>query len=140
MGRRAPGRDATVLILHATDGSRSADAACSLLEKMAHRGHIEVRALCVQPPEGRGQAEGPSAWEVAESAVTRLTASGFEAAPRVVEGVPADEIVRLTDRDSTDLTLLGAGNTTWLDRILLGSVCSRVLHASTGSILRCTTR
>jgi nucleotide-binding universal stress UspA family protein len=64
-----------------------------------------------------------------------LRAHGFRADGRLAEGWPPDEILGVIEGSRNDMTLMGSGSASWLGRVLLGSVATKVLHASTSSVL-----
>jgi nucleotide-binding universal stress UspA family protein len=72
---------------------------------------------------------------VVDEAVSALERDGFSAVGQVIEGYPGHEIVRSIELGDYDLTLVGAGSKGWAGRVLLGSVSTRVLHASPTSVL-----
>jgi nucleotide-binding universal stress UspA family protein len=51
----------------------------------------------------------------------------------LVEGIPDDEIIKLTHKD--DLIIMGSKGHSTLDRILVGSVSENVLHHSKASVM-----
>lgn len=67
---------------------------------------------------------------MAEEAAARLSAEGLRATPRVVEGDPAAELLRIAEHDQADLIVVGTHGRTGLRRLLAGSVARNVmLHA-----------
>lgn len=123
-------------VLYATDGSAPAGSALALLEKSARRDDVEVTAFSVI-----GEVLAPSEDEVRGAertvgeAVERFLGAGFKADGRIARGQPATEIVAEAARGPFDLILMGAGNKEWLDRLLLGSQSTRVLHGAACSVL-----
>lgn len=117
-------------VLYATDGSEAAQAVGEILEKLGRRDDVRVTVLAVAPPiEGEPNP-------LIEDAVKRLQAAGFEA--RGLEEAAKDagaHIVEVAEREGADLIAIGAGQKTWLDRLMLGSVSTRVLHAAQVSTL-----
>ncbi|HEX6130847.1 MAG TPA: universal stress protein [Actinomycetota bacterium] len=121
-------------ILYATDGSEASIAAAAVLEKVARRGPTSVAVLSVvrdvpsPHPEDRSAADA-----IVAATVARLRDAGFAAEGAVVEGEPAPTIVDAAI--AHDVVAIGAGSKGWLDRVLLGSVSSAVLHAAERSVL-----
>jgi nucleotide-binding universal stress UspA family protein len=50
-------------------------------------------------------------------------------------GHPGSETVHRAAADGADLIVVGAGNHRWLERVLLGSVSTRVLHTADTSVM-----
>jgi nucleotide-binding universal stress UspA family protein len=123
-------------VLYATDGSEIATEAGRLLAAMSDREGIEIGVLCVlrtNPPAL--DADTATASEIVAERVVALGEEGFRATPLEDEGEPGERIVARVERDGYDVVVMGAGRRTWLDRILLGSVSTRVLHASPSSVM-----
>lgn len=132
-------------VLYATDGSRSAEAALSLFEKIARRDDVRVNVVSVTSfdlviPErplviatrDRRRARGD---EVVEETVERLTSAGFDARGSAVNGSPSDRILTIADELDVDLILMGAGHRTWMASTFLGSTSRYVLHQTDTSVL-----
>jgi nucleotide-binding universal stress UspA family protein len=133
-------------ILFATDGSISAFEAERLIDKVADRDRATVTVVSVVPtgvpsvqdiplvidplPERRKDGLG-----LVDAAVERFLAAGFKAEGRLLEGHPADQIIDLVARDWHEVTVVGAGSTSWLGQLLLGSVSSHVLHSAPNSVV-----
>lgn len=133
-------------LLFATDGSVSALEAERLIEKIADRDGVEITVLSVVPagiPQGKDLPlmldpvadRRKDALALVDAGVERFLAAGFKASGRVLEGSPGDEIVALVEEDWHEVTVVGAGNKTWLGHLLLGSVSSHVLHSVPSSVL-----
>lgn len=134
-------------VLLAIDGGTPAAAARRLVERIGHRTNLDVTVVTVVPPPAVPAAvfdaimESPSeevsrrAGEISASAVDSLRSAGFKAESVVAEGPAGAEILRLIERGHFHLTVLGAGNKTWLGHMLLGSVSTHVLHSSPSSTL-----
>jgi nucleotide-binding universal stress UspA family protein len=71
------------------------------------------------------EAEGKAIISKAESYVK---AEGMDCDCRLVQGVPADEIVRAAEVEKVDLIVLGSRGLTEVRAFLLGSVSDRVTH------------
>lgn len=131
-------------VLFATDGLTAADHALDLIRRIADPSRVEVTALSVAsyeivipetpyyvldlPAERREHAR-----EVAEKAAIALGESGFDPMPRIAEGRPSTRIIE--ESAGYDLIVLGAGRTSWLGNLLLGSTSTHVLHNSNVSVL-----
>jgi nucleotide-binding universal stress UspA family protein len=129
-------------VLYATDGGRPAAQALSLLERTATPAKTQVTVVTVVGPEGAETAslhdEMPGAGSptaILRSAEERLEARGFEVDARVLRGRPGAAILEEINASDYELTVVGAGNRSRLGRLLLGSVSTKVLHASPTSVL-----
>lgn len=69
--------------------------------------------------------------EVAEMAER----AGISAERRIVEGYPAEEIIRLAGEEKAGLIVMGGIGETGLNRFLLGSVADRVVRSSAIPVL-----
>jgi nucleotide-binding universal stress UspA family protein len=133
-------------VVLATDGNEPARSACDLLARVAHRDRVAVQVLAVNgfetvlqeaqvrhrydPAAGRAQAEAHLA-----AARDRLRMAGLRADGVARDGDPPTEIVDFAAANAAELIALGAGHTTWLDTLLLGSTSTAVLHAAAASVL-----
>jgi nucleotide-binding universal stress UspA family protein len=134
-------------VLYATDGGQVARSAADLVGRIARPDNVEVTVLTVSDLKGieRHSAEKPAgsgvaksrrrAAEVVEQATTRLAEEGITASGERAEGSPPVEIVRFLDKHPHDVVVVGAGNKTWIDRLLHGSVSTHLLHALPTSVL-----
>jgi nucleotide-binding universal stress UspA family protein len=125
-------------VLYATDDGVPAERALALLKRAAGPENAQITVVSAVGPEvdekaGSGDA-GPAADAVA-SAAEQLKETGFEADQRLLRGQPGPAILNEIGAGGFDVTVLGAGNRSWLDRLLLGSVSTKVLHASPTSVL-----
>jgi nucleotide-binding universal stress UspA family protein len=57
-------------------------------------------------------------------------AAGLEIESNIVEGHPADEIIKYAEENSIDLIVMGTLGKSGLDRFLLGSVADKVIRNS----------
>jgi nucleotide-binding universal stress UspA family protein len=130
-------------VLLATDGGRPASEALSLLERAASQETTQITVVTVAAPHlaGLGLTEpeevsrvGP-AGEIVQSSEDRLRAAGFNVEGRVLQGRPGAAILKEIDDGGFELTVLGAGNRSRVGRLLLGSVSTKVFHASPTSVL-----
>jgi nucleotide-binding universal stress UspA family protein len=60
----------------------------------------------------------------------RAQAAGLEEEGVIVEGYPADEIIKYAENNSIDLIIMGTMGKSGLDRFLLGSVTDKVIRNS----------
>jgi nucleotide-binding universal stress UspA family protein len=127
-------------ILLATDGSPDAQEALTYARDLALRDDAQaivvhafepVRSRMGDPWGTRITARHVSAGQdVANQAAQRLQAAGVEIVVEVLEGPPADAILRVADVRECDLIVMGSRGHGALASLLLGSVSHRVLaHA-----------
>ncbi len=132
-------------ILIATDGSENADSAILSGIDIAKKLDAKVYAICVVPTHPSSSMPIGSRmmqWEVpfkvmmeeAEKAVEQVadacSSSGVEVETVVLEGHPAEEIVKYAEDRKIDLIVMGSLGKTGLTRLLLGSVAEEVLRHS----------
>jgi nucleotide-binding universal stress UspA family protein len=127
-------------ILLATDGSPDARQALAYARDLALRDGAQVVVVHAFEPVpaylgdpwrdrsiGRRVAAGQ---EVAHSAVLDLEGAGVDVVAEVLEGPPADAILKVADVRECDLIVMGSRGYGTLASLLLGSVSHRVLaHA-----------
>ena len=70
-----------------------------------------------------------------EQSVQKLIKSGFTAEPLCYLGNPAEEIMKAASRQQADLIVMGAQGLGAIARFLIGSVSTRVVQQSNGSVL-----
>jgi nucleotide-binding universal stress UspA family protein len=136
-----------VKVLLATDGKGPAIEAQKLLAGIGNRNTIEITVMSVagfdtalregDRTEGRfspevGRKHGLA---VIDRAVEELIASGFNASGHLTEGYPPLDILQEIERGWHELTVVGSGSASWIGQVLLGSVSTKVLHASPTSVL-----
>ncbi len=124
-------------ILLATDGSSSAAKALEYARDLALRDDAQVIVLhAFEPtPSYLGEPWGKrvmalniaSAREVAEEATQKLLETGVDVIEEVLEGPPADAILRVADVRQPDLIVMGSRGHGEVASLLLGSVSHRVL-------------
>ena len=129
-------------ILVATDFSPPAEEAVRRALELAEALHAEVTLLhawfapIYAMPSGRELVPDPTIIaEMASSARVqlealreRLTRPGLKLSTRVVEGPPAETIVRVADSEKFDLLVVGTHGRTGMRHLLLGSVAERVVR------------
>lgn len=134
-------------ILLATDGSKDAVKAQTLIESLALQSPTEILVLSVVPMphlvtpgvglegELRPPQPSPEAMSSAKAAATAashaLARAGVATEVLVRAGSPAEVICSLADERNVDLVVVGSRGRSALGRFFLGSVSSQVLkHAS----------
>ena len=70
-----------------------------------------------------------------EQLVKKARAAGVKTTSTIVQGVPADHIVRAARAKHADLVVMGTHGRTGFSRFLLGSVASRVVATSPCPVL-----
>jgi nucleotide-binding universal stress UspA family protein len=124
-------------ILVAYDTSQQSDVAFEHGLELAARLHAELLVLAItRPPEPPSRVELQADLEFArqhyEEAFERLRAAagrrGVAIRTEVEVGHPADQIVRIAERENSELIVLGRRGRTQLTRWMLGSVSERVLR------------
>ena len=124
-------------ILLATDGSSHAEEALKYAQRLALRDNAQVIVVCAFEPvplylgePWRDQfithhvSEGR---EVASHAVQELQEAGVDVVVEVLEGPPADAILRVAKVRQPDLIVMGSRGHGKVTSLLLGSVSHRVL-------------
>lgn len=132
-------------ILIATDGSEYADRARLSGIDIAKKLGATVYAVCVVPTHPSSSMPIGSRmmrWEVpfkvmmeeATKAVEQIadacSSSGVEVETVILEGHPAEEIIKFAEDSNMDLIVMGSLGKTGLTRLLLGSVAEEVLRHS----------
>lgn len=134
-----------IRILFATNGQKPAADAGALLRTIVHPEGVEVTVnVCDSvefsyPLRDEGSSRSiqprPQPEEVASAEVARFEEAGIRADSNIGVGIPAGQILDKGERGGYDITAMGAGSTSWLGNLLLGSTSMRVLHASDTSVL-----
>ena len=134
-------------ILIATDGSENTKKAVDYGIELARIAEAEVHAVYVLDAGAFATLPMDAAWE---SMYELIRAEGSEALKHVedqgmesgvpaqcsiLEGHPASEIVLYAQEHEIDLIVMGTLGKTGLDRILVGSVATKVVHTSTIPVL-----
>ena len=134
-------------IMIATDGSANTMRAIKYGIELARVAGADVCAVYVLDTSAFASMPMDAAWE---SMYELLRAEGNEALEYVeekgrqsgvpvegvvLEGHPAHEIVDYADENEMDLIVMGTLGKTGIDRILLGSVASKVAHTSTRPVM-----
>ena len=132
-------------ILLGTDGSRDAELALTYARDLALRDGAQVIVVHAfepvptylgEPWRDRFMARNVSiADDVANNAAQRLQKAGVDVIVEVLEGPPADAILRVADVRECDLIVLGSRGHGALASLLLGSVSHRVLAHTRAPVL-----
>ena len=139
-------------IMHASDfsaASRPAFRKAIDITRSARARLLIVHAVApiVPPLMGEGVYVAPATWNamqrqarqgaqhqidklVKEAKKARVLVEGL-----VVDGVPADQVVRLARTRRADMLVIGTHGRTGFSRLLLGSVAARVIAAATCPVL-----
>ena len=130
-------------ILIATDGSENNRKAVRYGIELARIAEAEVHAVYVLDAGAFATLPMDAAWESmyellrveGSEAMKYVEDLGVEAGVTVesvvLDGHPAHEIVSYAQENGIDLIVMGTLGKTGLDRILVGSVASKVVHTST---------
>ena len=110
-------------------------AALSLLERIAAPERARITAVTVGAPSSPADEEAGASEEVLGPAVAKLREAGFTIDQRLLDGRPADAVLQEIAEGEYELTVLGAGNRSRLGRLLMGSVSTKILHASPSSVM-----
>ena len=134
-------------VLLAHDGRPPSDESCELLAKIVDKNRVDVTVLCVESfdmalevgarTEGRYSPEAgrKNAESIVEKAVGQLEGRGFRVTGLVEEGYPPSEILQQATAGGYALVVLGSGKSGLLRGASLGSVSTKVLHASPTSVM-----
>jgi len=121
-------------VLLGTDGSRFADAAAAMADKIARAFALPVTVVSALVPshsEGR-QQEGR---EAVERTTLALKKDGLDADGIALPGEADDVIIKLAKDKGADLIVLGSHGRTGFGKVLLGSVSERVIAKAKCPIL-----
>lgn len=136
-------------ILHATDFSSNALPALRQAVALARRWRAKMIVLHVMTPPSPFVREGipPSSWEelLADArraakgrlaaVLARIRRKGVVASAVLVEGLPANEVLRTARRHRADLLVIGTRGRTGLRRALMGSVAERIVSQARCPVL-----
>lgn len=132
-------------ILLAYDGSAHARRAAAVAQEIAAKFNAHVKVVYAFNPISRLignpgleeaiQRETAQGNQIAGEIVAQLQAAGIEAEPDVLEGAPADAILRAAEADKSDLIVIGSRGLGNAAAIFLGSVSHKVIHAATCPVL-----
>lgn len=134
-------------ILVPTDGSAASDDAIAHAFDLATVHDAEVHAVYVVDAASAAGISMEATWEGVSDMLYREGGSALEDVERrgedrgiavetaVVEGSPAQEIVRYAEREDCDVIVMGTHGRGGIDRLLLGSVAEKVVRASSVPVL-----
>ena len=124
-------------ILLATDGSPNAERALAYARDLAIREKALVYVVNTFPPvptqlgspwyDRRIVSNISKSEKVAKEAAEKLQKAGVDTIVEVLEGPPADAILRVADTQKCDLIIMGTRGHGDLISLILGSVSHRVL-------------
>jgi nucleotide-binding universal stress UspA family protein len=121
-------------ILFATDGRPPAVAAGELLRRLVAQSHVDVTVLHASEFGNEVVAER-HVQDIFAAAEASLGGAGIPTHMVLTEGDPAGSIGKELAQGAHQLTVIGAGNHTWLGRLVLGSVSTHVLHVAPTPVL-----
>ena len=121
-------------VLFATDGRPPAVAAGELLRRLVAPSHVDVTVLHASEFGNEVVAES-YARDVFAAVEASLGGAGIPTHMVFTEGDPAGSIVKELAQGAHQITVVGAGNHTWLGRLVLGSVSTHVLHEAPVPVL-----
>jgi nucleotide-binding universal stress UspA family protein len=128
-------------VLYATDFSSFSNQAYFHAVSLAEKHHARLTVLFVFHPErvltpgSKGDIDADRAYWKAQLEQIRPLNPGITVEHVMLEGDPADEIVRHARQMAADLIVMGTQGRTGLDRLLLGSVAEKVLRDAACSVL-----
>jgi nucleotide-binding universal stress UspA family protein len=128
-------------ILYATDFSSFSNQAYFHAVSLAQKHGAGLTVLFVFHPErvstpgSTGSAEADRAYWKDQLEQIRPVDSGISVRHVLLEGDPAEQIVRHAAESHTDLIVMGTQGRTGMERLLLGSVAEKVLRDATCSVL-----
>ena len=129
-------------ILIATDGSEYTKKAVDHGIELANNNGAKIHAIYVIDTSAYGSIPLSAPMEYAYSLLRqegdmaikyvtdRAEAAGLEAEGIIVQGHPAEEIIKYAEENSIDLIVMGTLGKSGLDRFLLGSVADKVIRNS----------
>jgi nucleotide-binding universal stress UspA family protein len=123
-----------VRILYATDGRAPATAAGSLLARLAAPELAKITILHAAE-YGNPVVAARYANRVVEEAEAAITQAGLAAEVVMTQVGPVASIERELAAGDYALTVVGAGNHPWFDRLVFGSVSTYLLHEARTPVL-----
>lgn len=135
-------------IMIATDGSENVKNAVSWGIELAKATGAKIKAVYVLPPVSVSIATRGERWadslrnhlkDEGKSATEYVVEAGkkadVEVEPIIIEGNPADDIVRFATENGIDLIVMGTLGRTGISHLLLGSVAENVVRHSKTQVL-----
>jgi universal stress protein A len=140
------------LIVHASDFSAASRPAYRKAIEIARSTRarlliVHAVAPIVPPPIGEGVFVAPETWnamqrearQAAQRRIDKLVQeaknAGVASQGLAVDGVPADQIVRLARARRADMLVIGTHGRTGISRLFLGSVAARVVATARCPVL-----
>jgi nucleotide-binding universal stress UspA family protein len=129
------------VILVATDFSECADRAWQMACQLARASGGRLIVLHVMPPQVAGYEavlKGlpiPEYRQQAQRALDKYQCPDVPVEKRLVEGDPAETILRVAAETGADCIVVGSHGHGWVTRLLLGSVAERVMRKAPGLVL-----
>jgi nucleotide-binding universal stress UspA family protein len=133
------------------DGSRYAEQALDHACGLAKRSGARLLLLAVEPAVGDtalAEAGLVPFWTLADQAAeiarldeylkitaTQVAREGLAVETRLIEGTPAEEILRLCAAEQADVIVMATHGRSGVRRMLLGSVAAKVLHNADRPVL-----
>jgi nucleotide-binding universal stress UspA family protein len=121
-------------ILLATDGSKSATKAVRFVMEELRPENVEI-VLVQVVPFLRYPAVKEAGQALLDRDAGRLVKAGYAVNEVLKLGHPAEEIIKVADRQKVDLIVAGAKGFGAIARFVLGSVSSKLVQHSTVSVL-----
>ena len=121
-------------ILFATDGWQPAQAAAALLARSVDPAFVSVTVLHARD-YGHDLSDRRNSDQVLAEAESMLGGVGIPCHLLAIDDDPATAIEKELVAGGEDLVLVGAGNHSWLGRLVVGSVSTHVLHAVATPVL-----
>lgn len=121
-------------IMFATDGRPPAIAAEEMLRRLVDPSQVEMTILHALEYGNELVADSYAA-DVLEASQGRFRPVGIATSTIRAEGDPAVAIEKALIEDGYALTALGAGNHTWLGRLVFGSVSTHLVHVAPTPVL-----
>jgi nucleotide-binding universal stress UspA family protein len=143
-GARRSGKEITVRILFATDGSESATGAGLLLASLPLPAGVRITVLSAIPEHNWldtpllaavAADEEVAALRTAEAAAAALQGTGRQVEARVRSQSPVTTILEQADEEGADLIVVGSHGKGPAQRFLIGSVSERVARYAPCSVL-----
>lgn len=129
-------------VLHPTDFSKSSEyafgVACALARD--YKAHLVVAHVKPLPTVVFGEfgvlpPEPPELPEALEQKLLQMLPEGISVDHRLLEGEPAQEIVRLAKETEADIIVMGSHGRTGFGRLVMGSVAEQVGRHATCAVL-----
>lgn len=119
-------------ILLAMDGSKESEKAARFLVQSQWAEKAEVLVVHVMPPYPEFEAAGQA---VVDQYGEQLVSAGYRVTPALKVGHPAEEIVKVAERQKVNLIVAGAKGLGAIARFFLGSVSTKLVQHSPCSVL-----